>query len=294
MDSSLIALAAITFVAAMVNGALGYGFSSVAVPLALLFVGNRELNPAIVSLEVFMNAYVLWVNRGVVRDAWRRAAFITLGLPAGILLGTNALTHVDPAWLKLCTFGTLLPLILLQAAGFRRALRFERSAGAAFGAGVGALYAVTTISGPPLAMFLTNQGLAKEHFRAALGIIRFAASVLTATLYARASLFTDASFTLLWVILPSVLIGVPLGGALLKRIREESFRRVCMTFDAAIVAFGISTLLQSLHIVRGAVAFVPLALVIGFDAYVLLRYFRGPASALERGVLSANLPTVTP
>ena len=31
----------------MVNGALGYGFSSITVPLALLFLTNRVLNPAL-------------------------------------------------------------------------------------------------------------------------------------------------------------------------------------------------------------------------------------------------------
>ncbi len=37
--------------------------------------------------------------------------------------------------------------------------------GAVFGGGVGILYAVTTISGPPLAVLLSNQGLAKKDFR---------------------------------------------------------------------------------------------------------------------------------
>ena len=41
----------------------------------------------------------------------------------------------------------------------------------AFGAGVGVLYSVTTISGPPLAIALNNQGLEKREFRAALGVV---------------------------------------------------------------------------------------------------------------------------
>ena len=63
MDSYQIALVAITLGAAIVNGALGYGFSSITVPLALLFLTNRVLNPALVPIEVALNAYVLWVNR---------------------------------------------------------------------------------------------------------------------------------------------------------------------------------------------------------------------------------------
>ena len=63
MTDQQIALIVITLGAAIVNGALGYGFSSITVPLALLFLTNRVLNPALVPIEVALNAYVLWVNR---------------------------------------------------------------------------------------------------------------------------------------------------------------------------------------------------------------------------------------
>ena len=41
LDATLIVLAGIALFAAFVNGALGYGFSSLTVPLALLFYANR-------------------------------------------------------------------------------------------------------------------------------------------------------------------------------------------------------------------------------------------------------------
>ena len=68
MDPQHVALMVITFGAAIVNGALGYGFSSLTVPLALLFLTNRVLNPALVPVEVVLNAYVLWVNRDALSD----------------------------------------------------------------------------------------------------------------------------------------------------------------------------------------------------------------------------------
>ena len=67
MPSHALELLAITFVAATINGALGYGFSSITVPLALLFMANRVLNPALVLIEVPLNAYVLWVNQRAAR-----------------------------------------------------------------------------------------------------------------------------------------------------------------------------------------------------------------------------------
>src|SRR5207253_1314049 len=156
--------------------ALGYGFSSITVPFALLLFTNRILNPALVLIEVPLNAWVLWVNRDAVPAIWHRALPIILGLAPGVALGTMVVTSVQPNWLKLLTFAVLLPLILLQAAGVRRPIESERSLGFIFGGGVGLLYAVTTISGPPLSVMLNNQGLAKREFRAALGLIRLAES----------------------------------------------------------------------------------------------------------------------
>src|SRR5215467_725682 len=145
-------LAGITLLAATINGALGYGFSSITVPLALLFLSNRALNPALVVIEVPLNAYVLWVNRAAVPDVWRRMFPIVIGLIPGVVAGTLLVSSVSPDRLKLYTYMVLLPLILLQAAGLRRPIRSERSIGVPFGAGVGLLYSVTTISGPPLAI----------------------------------------------------------------------------------------------------------------------------------------------
>jgi hypothetical protein len=269
-------LALITLVAAVVNGALGYGFSSITVPLALLFLTNRVLNPALVLVEVVLNGYVLWVNRDALGAVRRRMLPIVLGLVPGVAAGTLIVTQVRPDWLKLGTFTLLLPLILLQAAGYRRPIRSERTIGFPFGTGVGLLYSLTTISGPPLALMLNNQGLAKREFRAALGFVRLAEATFTAIAYAYAGLFTRASLGLTPTIVPSLLIGVPLGAWLIRRIDTETFRRICMSFDAWVVGFGISTLLRSLRLIEGREAYAVLATVILVDLLLLYQFFAAP------------------
>src|SRR4030095_6922544 len=273
MDAYQIALVAITFGAAIVNGALGYGFSSITVPLALLFLTNRVLNPALVPIEVALNAYVLWVNREALPTVWRRVLPIVVGLLPGVLIGTALVSKVNPGWLKFGTFIALLPLILLQAAGFRRPIRSERPVGLVFGGGVGLLYSVTTISGPPLAVMLSNQGLTKGDFRAALGFIRLAESSRPAVAYAYAGLFSAESLGLMPYILPSIVIGVPMGAAIIQRVRPETFRRVCMSFDAWIVGFGLSTLLKDLKLVDSNAAFLVLVVVGLLDTWLLYRFF---------------------
>src|SRR3981081_647894 len=216
MNSHVVELFLITLGAATVNGALGYGFSSITVPLALLFLTNRVLNPALVLIEVALNAWVLWVNRNAFGGVWRRVLPIVIGLVPGVVVGTLIVSRVSPDWLKLTTYFALLPLILVQAGGFRRPIQSEKSAGLAFGGGLGVLYSVTTISGPPLAVALNNQGFAKHEFRAALGVVRLAESTMTAIAYLAAGLFVPESLGLLPWILPSLLIGVPLGALVIR------------------------------------------------------------------------------
>ena len=273
MDPQHLSLLAITFVAAIVNGALGYGFSSITVPIALLFLTNRVLNPALVPIEVALNAYVLWVNRASLPNVWRRVFPIVIGLLPGVIVGTAIVSQVNPGWLKFWTFLALLPLILLQAAGYRRPLKSERSIGLGFGVGVGVLYSVTTISGPPLAVMLSNQGFTKRDFRAALGFIRLAESSFTAVAYAWAGLYSMESLGLVPYIIPSIAIGVPIGAALIQRIRPETFRRVCMSFDAWIVAFGLSNLVKDLHLIESNLAFLILVAVGALDTLLLYRFF---------------------
>lgn len=275
MAPHALALIVITLGAAIVNGALGYGFSSITVPLALLFVSNRVLNPALVLIELALNAYVLWVNRSALPAVWRRVLPVVLGLAPGVALGTLVILQVSPGWLKLGTYVVLLPLILVQAAGYRRPIRSERAAGLMFGSGIGALYAVTTISGPPLAVALNNQGFSKQEFRAALGFVRLVESSLTAVAYAAAGLFTRDSLALISQTLPSVVIGVPIGVIVIRYVQSETFRRVCMSFDAWVVSFGISTLLRDLRLIDNRAAFLVMAPVIAIDAWLLYRFFSG-------------------
>src|SRR5580765_3390953 len=255
MPAHVVELVCITLFAAIVNGGLGYGFSSITVPLALLFLSNRVLNPALVLVEVALNAYVLWVNRASLPQVWRRVTPMIVGLAPGIVVGTLILSRVNPGWLRFYTFVALLPLILLQAAGYRRPIQSERAAGLVFGGGLGVLYSVTTISGPPLAVMLSNQGLAKQEFRAALGLVRISEALLTAVAYAYAGLYRQESFALIPQILPSIAIGVPIGAVIIRHVRPETFRRVCMSFDAWVVAFGLSTLLRELRLVESSAAY---------------------------------------
>ncbi len=240
LDTAVIVLAGIALFAAFVNGALGYGFSSLTVPLALVFYTNRILNPAVVLIEIFLNLYVLFINLNGVPAVWKRVFPILIGLLPGIAVGAFVLASLQPGWIKFGTYTVILPLILIQAAGWRRPIRSTWLIGLPFGTALGILYSVTTISGPPLAILFNNQGLVKTEFRAGLALVRVAESSVTAIVYYQLA---------------------------------ETFRRISMSFDAWVVGFGFSRVLIDLNLMESPWAYSVLAVTILIDTYLLYVFF---------------------
>jgi uncharacterized membrane protein YfcA len=272
-DAAVIFLAATAFFAAFVNGAIGYGFSSLTVPLALVFFTNRILNPAIVIVEVFVNFYVLFINLKGVAAVWRRVLPILIGLLPGIAIGGYALASLQPGWVKFATYTVILPLILLQAAGWRRPIKASWLIGLPFGSMLGVLYSVTTISGPPLAMLFNNQGMVKNEFRAGLALVRVAESSVTAMVYYKLGLFISEAGSLLYVFVPSVLLGIPLGSFVIRQLDAETFRRICMSFDAWVVGFGLSRVLIELNLMESPWAYSVMAATMLIDLCLLYTFF---------------------
>ena len=282
IDIAVVVLAGVALFAAFVNGAIGYGFSSLTVPLALVFYTNRILNPAVIVVEVFLNLYVLFINRSGVPSVWKRVFPILIGLLPGIAAGAYVIASVQPGWVKFGTYTVILPLILIQAAGWRRPVRSTWLIGLPFGTALGILYSVTTISGPPLAILFNNQGLVKTEFRAGLALVRVAESSVTAIVYYQLGLFIPESENLLWVFVPTVVVGVPLGAYLIRRLDAETFRRICMSFDAWVVGFGLSRVLIELNLMESPWAYVVMAATVLTDVYLLYVFFTVRKAAPDR------------
>lgn len=252
--------------AAVVNGALGYGFSSITVPVALGFHSNRVVNPALVLLEFALNSATVVLHRHAVKSVWRKTLPLLAGLIPGVIAGAIFLGVAAVLPLKAATYAVLLPLILMQAMQLRWTVRRENAVGIPFGLGLGLLYSTTTISGPPLALYFNNQGLAQDEFRAAVGLLRLAESTFTLIVFLALGYFSSSSLELASLLAPAVLMGIPLGRMLIKRLPRETFRRVCMGVDSVLVSVGLGTALTQLGWVPPASVAVVLAAAAGFAA----------------------------
>ena len=118
-----------------------------------------------------------------------------------------------------------------------------------------------------------NQGLVKNEFRAGLALVRVAESSVTAIVYFHLGLFVPESESLLLVITPSAVVGIPLGAYLFRRLDAETFRRICMSFDAWVVGFGLSRVLIELNFMKSPWAYSVMAATILIDVYLLYIFF---------------------
>jgi uncharacterized membrane protein YfcA len=270
---TLIFLTLLSLAASTVNGGLGYGYSSFSTPLAILVVVNKIINPVYVLVEAAMNTVMLGLSgKSSIKATFRRVLPIMVALVPGVIVGSVVLAVVAPLWARFLVYALILPLILLQTAGIRRPIKAEQAAGVPLGAGIGLLYSITTISGPPIALFWNNQGLAKNEFKAAVAQVRIVESYATSISYAILGLFTATTFQLLTYVGPPILLGIPLGFLIVSKLGVEVFRRITMTFDSLIVGYGLAVTLGSLFGLL-LLGYGIWAFVIAIDAGLLYRFF---------------------
>jgi uncharacterized protein len=271
----IIFFALLSLGASFVNGGLGYGYSSISVPIALLVVVNKVINPVYVLVEAIMNTVMLaFSGKENIKKTFRRVIPIVLPIVPGVVIGSYLLSRVAPLWIRFIVYAAILPLILLQAAGVRRPIKKESVAGAPLGVGIGLLYSITTISGPPIALFWNNQGMAKNEFKAAIAQVRIAESYLTCISYFFLGLFTITTFQLFTITAPPILLGIPLGMLIIRKIAVETFRRFTMAFDAGVVGFGLSQVFLTLLKLTTYVAYSFWAVVLAIDILLLYRYLK--------------------
>lgn len=233
-------LAGAAFAAGTVNGLLGYGFSSLMVPTGLLLAPVRLLNPALVLIELPLNASAAFLHRHRARLLWRELRPFALALLPGIALGALTLRALPASALKVACYGLLLPLVLIQI--FAKAPDPDPGpdSGPWYGFATGLFYGLTTISGPTLALYAHRRGYSKDDSRAVISALRALESLLAGGAFALLGLFSAQGFHLALTLLPAAGAGLLLGHGLATRVEDQRFRRMALSFNLLAVVVGLA------------------------------------------------------
>lgn len=235
MNPVLSASAAL-FLGSFVQGASGFAFSLVSLPLLMLVIPQREAVPLLTMMGLLINSVVLF-SAGRRADPRRFLPLLAAGV-AGTLPGILLLQTLPERPLRIAVGITISLAAAAYAAGARARIRNEKAAMIPVGLLSGLLNGLMTFGGPPVIVFLANQDAGKEEFRAGLSFYFLGLNILSLPLLAARGLLGSAALAQAAPLLPSVLAGSALGAALSRRIPEVAFRRIVL---ALLAILGISS-----------------------------------------------------
>jgi hypothetical protein len=216
---------ALALFAAFTQSLSGFGFSLLLVPPLALAVGPRNAVVAANVLSALVNVPALILWRSQVQ--WRLFAKLLAGSVVGMPVGLVVLLGVEARTLKLA----IAFVVLFSTAVIWRGLRIRRQmtafdAAAGFVSGV--LNTSTSMSGPPVVLYLQGRGLAPDPFRATLAAFFLCGSLIAVGLFAAGGAIDVESSSLAAAGLPGLLAGWWLGTVAYARIGPGHFRHVVL------------------------------------------------------------------
>lgn len=212
--------------AAVVQSLTGLGFGLIIVPPLVLVLGAKDA--VVVSNvlgTVLSGAMLLRIHAGV---EWRMGIVLLVGAVAGMPLGLAVLILIDPDLLQVLIACTVIVFTVLLARGMQ-----IHSAGA-FGDAVsgilsGILRMSTSMSGPPVVIYLQGRGLTSDRFRATLAAFFAASGIISIGLFLAGGQLDRAVALDALPALPALALGLAVGGALYTRVDEHRFRLLVRT-----------------------------------------------------------------
>lgn len=241
MHSLHLVLAALGIIfAGMVKGVTGFGFPTIAVPIAALFLDPQTTVVAITIPTFFMNV-IQAVKGGVSRAMLRRCVPIFLLMVPGAVGGTALLASV-PAPLLVLILGVI---VIGYAATALWRLRLvipaahERWTGAVAGLCAGLIGGATSMFAPPLAIYLTALQLSKQVFVATVAVCLLVGQIPHLVSLAGFRLLTAPRLRVAALFCVLGALGFLLGVRLQRRISQPLFAKVVL---ATLLIVGLSLL----------------------------------------------------
>jgi len=231
----------VVFAAGVVQGLTGFGFALVSAPLLSALMEPRLAMPIVVAHGSLITLLLLpdvwrWID---VRMVIPLAASGLIGIPIGayLLRVVEGNTLRVLVGLLVILFSLLLLLGVEGLGGSRRWMVIP------VGLLSGILGGSTTMSGPPVILFLTHRGMEKRVFRASLIAYFTILGVVAIPTYILNGLINIQPVRWITSLMPSMALGAAVGARLSRRVAEEPFRRFTLLL---VMASGLLSLLTGL------------------------------------------------
>lgn len=237
-----LALCAVFF-AAFIRGMAGFGFALILAPILLLILNPTSV--VVVNLFLGLLSSVLVLSYRFKKVNLKKILPMVASSLLGIPLGAWIITVTTPSILKILIGGVTVSFAIPLALGFSKALTREKLACGISGFLSGVLSSSTSLSGPPIILFMHNQNWQKDIIHPSLAVY-FLFTCFWSLLALSVSGLIDAQIIISAAsLVPALLIGVGLGMLAFRRINALYFRWLSM---AIVVCAGILGILSGVGV----------------------------------------------
>ncbi|KAB3526359.1 sulfite exporter TauE/SafE family protein [Alkaliphilus serpentinus] len=231
----------IIFTASTIQGITSFGFSLVALPLLGMLLPLKVVVPVLILFSLLLNCTILYHIRKSIN--LKQILILTI---AGIIstpFGAYILMAAEESTLKIVIGVIIVISALLNLYGFRVKVKNEKVAFFPVGIMSGLLNGSVSLGGPPVVLFLSNQDVDKQRFRANLTTYFLILNVVTIPTYFFSGLITSEVLRYSSYLLPGLIIGTFTGITLGNRVNESLFKKLTLTL---ILAMGILSIASGL------------------------------------------------
>jgi uncharacterized protein len=249
-DWEVLALSsAAIFLAAIVRGFSGFGFSLLSITAIALILPVKQIVPSIFLLEIAASINLL---PGIWREIhWRSLIWLMVGYVIGLPFGGYALAHAPEAPAQIVLGIFVIGTAILMLRGFRLEKTPGAPASTATGIASGVLNGAFGIGGPPVVLFYFSTPGAAAIGRASIIFFFLFTDALGVGYFAtQEGMVTVQTFIQAVAWLPALLVGVWIGAHGFRRMNEQVFRRWVLVILMALALLGIGK--ATLTLVGGA------------------------------------------
>jgi hypothetical protein len=244
-DWQVLALSsAAIFLAAIVRGFSGFGFSLLSITAISLILPVAQIVPSIFLLEIAASINLI---PGIWREIhWGSLRWLMVGYVIGLPFGGYALIHAPEAPAQIVLGVFVIGTAILMLRGFHLERTPAAPASTATGVASGVLNGAFGIGGPPVVLFYFSTPGAAAIGRASIIFFFLFTDLLGVGYFATQGIVTAQSFiqSILW--LPALLAGVWIGAHGFRRLHQEAFRRWVLVILIALALLGIGKAVLSL------------------------------------------------
>ena len=221
----------VIFISGFTQGMTSFGFSLLALPLMTMILPIQVVVPLLMIFSLVLNSMILVKMHSYVQI--KRIGILVTGGLIGTPIGVHGLLWMSESILKIIVGVLIIIVATVNLSGKKIPIRSSKRTLFPIGLLSGFFSGSVSLGGPPIVLFLNNQGVEKQSFRGNLTMYFWILNIFSIPSYFMSGLITEPVIGYTITLLPSLILGTALGMFAGNRLNDGLFRKVSLVLITA-------------------------------------------------------------